>query len=218
MNNITNDELAERFDQHELWLTSSGRNGQQFVLEGVDLSNFNLAGLSELLVRVNLNHSNLAGSRLSHIDFTEASLRYTDLSETELHKAQFYKADLIEAKFHRIKSVGVKFTNANLRRAEFYKTDILQAGFSYTDMRGISLIKTDLSRSIFRGTDLRQAILQDVNLQGAFFSGTRMFGTDMSDIQGLDTIRLEWIDIGKNEPTKLEGDEARSWLRQAAQS
>lgn len=54
-------------------------------------------------------------------------------------------------------------------------------------------------------------------LYNNYIAGARLFGVDLSGAQGLETVRVEWIDVGEEEPIRLEGEAARAWLRQATE-
>jgi uncharacterized protein YjbI with pentapeptide repeats len=71
------------------------------------------------------------------------------------------------------------------------------ANFSHANLRGAYLAHAHLAHAIFTGAQVEKAI----------FTGAT----------GLQTVEVEWIDVGSEDaPRRLEGDEAKNWLLKAA--
>ncbi len=216
MKRLTEDELTIGLKLHAEWFISKGEKGKKLDLSMCDLSEMNLS--EAVLYQINLKQAKLIKADLFAEKLTKGLLDNADFTEAALMEAHLDYASLVNSNLCKINGSGVTFIHSNLSQADLTQAYLVGTIFSYANSQFVNFSESILHRAGFKDTDMRYAILQNTNLENAFFSGTRMFGVDMSDIQGLDTIRLEWIDIGEHEPIRLERDEARSWLRQAAQS
>ncbi|WP_297162041.1 pentapeptide repeat-containing protein [Thermogemmatispora sp.] len=71
---------------------------------------------------------------------------------------------------------------------------------------------------------MRQARLEAANLSGARLknanlTGARLRQARLQGAQGLETVRVAWIDLGEDgQPQLLHAEEARRWLLTAASS
>ncbi len=133
---------------------------------------------------------------------TKFDLCQHNLAKTKA-KANFYKAELDKASlvgtiFAEIEGMRTSFSRTNLQFANFTRANLLKAGFVATNLNEANLTGANLRRASFLKTDLRYAVLRDANLDAAFFEGTRLFGADFTNAKNLETIQIEWIDIGKN--------------------
>jgi hypothetical protein len=92
--------------------------------------------------------------------------------------------------------------HANLEGSNFYdadlqETNLEEANFSYANLRGAYLVKSHLAHAILTGAQIEQT---------AFTGAT-----------GIETVEVEWLDIGSEKaPQRLEGEQAKNWLRAAA--
>jgi hypothetical protein len=136
--------------------------------------------LSEaILKRANLGGANLGGADLSEADLSEADLSEADLSGTDLSGANLSDAYLRGADLRR----------ANLRGAHLIEADLSGANLIEANLRGANLVGADL-----RGADLGRANLSDAYLRGAnlleAICWSAVFANvDLSETQGLDSIR-----------------------------
>jgi uncharacterized protein YjbI with pentapeptide repeats len=102
MRTFTKQELEEILDNHKLWLSSNGENGERANLSNADLRNADLrsanlrnADLSNANLRsADLRYANLSNADLRYADLSSANLRYADLSSANLSYAILSFADL----------------------------------------------------------------------------------------------------------------------------
>lgn len=65
----------------------------------------------------------------------------------------------------------------------------------------------------FQGTNLEHANLADADLTFASFKQCNLYGINMKGAKGIDTVTIDWINVGTEEaPEKLSGNEAKEWL------
>jgi uncharacterized protein YjbI with pentapeptide repeats len=192
-------ELERRIELHEAWLASGGAEGERLDLGAAGLAKVDWSGLS--LCEVDLREANLHGARLVGADLygsllAGAHLDHADLSDANLAKANLDDASLIETSLRGAKLSRATFSRADLRRA---------------DLTGAGLLKV-----LFDNADLRRAILKG-DLGNTSLTGARFAGARISGVTGLDSAIVDWIDIGDDEPQRLDGDTAVAWLRARAQ-
>ena len=97
MKKITREELDQILQQHELWLTSSGTNGDRFSIYNTNLRGANLQSAN--LCAANLQHANFRGADLRKAYFWDADLRHIDLRDANLRDTDFESTDLRFAQF-----------------------------------------------------------------------------------------------------------------------
>lgn len=147
-------------------------NGEEPILQGVNLSGADLTGVD--LRSVFLNKANLS----------EARLIGANLSWANLDEANLSGADLFLVNFN-----GASFKAANLRKANLQKSYLNEV-----DLIATNLIEADLSEADLVAADLSEA----TNLSWAVMSYTGLCGLDLRDVQGLETITHKgpsYIDI-----------------------
>jgi len=106
MKKMSQEELDQVLQQHELWVESGGVQGAR-----ADLS------------RINLSHAHLSGAQLSYADLScaqlaGANLTCADLSGAQLSGAWLYEADLSGADLSHVDLTGAWLFHANLTGAQ----------------------------------------------------------------------------------------------------
>ncbi len=152
---ISDEELKEILNQHELWLKTGGKDGKIAELQYIDLMGKSLENRS--LACANLSGSNISKSNLTNVRLFEANLSLTnlegaDLKWAELRGTQFIGANLRGVDFHGAIISNTNFELADLRRANFDSLDLRSANFN-----GANLENTILNDAIYTKEQLKQA-------------------------------------------------------------
>jgi hypothetical protein len=140
------------------------------TLEQTNLSDADLSRAD--LSKVNLNYANLSGACLAL-----ANLSDVDLSDANLREADFYAARLTRA----------NFSGANLSRAKFAGGNLVAADLSRARLDGATLSFAEL-----RGANFNDADLGAADFSGAKCGFTIFASVDLSDAEGLDSVRHEF--------------------------
>ena len=85
-------ELDKILDNHKLWLSTNGEQGERANLRSADLSSANLRSAN--LRYANLRSADLSSANLRSADLSSADLRYADLSSADLRYADLRYANL----------------------------------------------------------------------------------------------------------------------------
>ena len=122
----------------------------------------------------------------------EADATRSNFSEASLRRVQGLSAELMESNLHK-----ANLEESNFYDADFQKTNLEGANFSHANLRKAYLVKAHLAHAILTGAQIERA---------AFNGAT-----------GIETVEVEWIDIGSEKaPQRLEGEQAKNWLLKAA--
>ena len=149
---------------HQLWLSSGGREGKRAVFTGYDLS-----GLD----------SDYAEARYVVPPFWEKNLSKIDLSYSNLSGLSFRKVILSQADFRGANLKNANFYQATLYKADFSGADISEAYIEESLLNQANLTKADLSKTYIAYSDLRASNLQDANCQETNFQRTQLQGANL---------------------------------------
>jgi hypothetical protein len=105
MKKITEEELKEILEQHELWLNSNGKEGKCADLRCADLT-----------------CANLSGAKLSGADLTDADLTWADLTGANLTSADLYGACLYGANLFGADLSGADLIDSELEYSNLTDT------------------------------------------------------------------------------------------------
>lgn len=130
-------DVKSMVSEHSDWIATGGTGGTKAIIENLDLSGANLAGV------------NLSGATLRNVRLSSANLRGAVLQSTDLRGSDLSGADLTDG----------DLTSSNLRRVDLSSATLANARLAGTDLAGASLRGADLS-----GTDLRGANLLDADI------------------------------------------------------
>ena len=151
-------------EEHQLWLSSGGREGKQAVFTGYDLS-----GLD----------SDYAEARYVVPPFWEKNLSKIDLSYSNLSGLSFRKVILSQADFRGTNLKNANFYQATLYKADFSRADISEACIEESSLNQANLTKADLSKTRIAYSHLEDANLQDANCQETHFQQTQLQGANL---------------------------------------
>ena len=177
------DTAVSMLKDHQLWLSSGGKEGKQAVFTGYDLSGLD-SDYAEAryivppfwekdLSKIDLSYSNLSGLyfrevNLSHADFRGANLKNTHFYWATLFDADFSGADISEANIEESSLV-----QANLTKVNLFKTAIAYSNLEDTNLQDANCQETNFQRTQ----------LQGANLYGANFYGARFVATTIEENQ-----------------------------------
>ena len=137
-------------------------------LEGLDLSNRSLRG-------ARLGHANLLGASLRESDLHRADLRGAQLGGADLNGSHCFSADFR----------GADLRAASISRAVFMGADLTGAKLTGCDAVGAILTVANLDETDFRDANLTMASLVAASVEGATFSGARVYGASTWDLRGM---------------------------------
>lgn len=163
--------IPEMLKLHDLWVRTTGREGEVCDLSDVDLrggpslDGMHLTGLvarNTVFYGVSMRGVSLQGARLQGADLRGCRMDGADLRGANLSGARLNFADLRDADASPLMLPGNRpyptiLDNASLRRA---------------DLRGAKLSQANLT-----GADLTEAQLYDTDLEGAVTQGAKMPAT-----------------------------------------
>ncbi|WP_415769957.1 pentapeptide repeat-containing protein [Neisseria sp. CP9] len=142
-------------EDHQLWLSSGGKEGKQAVFTGYDLS-----GLD----------SDYAEARYIVPPFWEKNLLKIDLSYSNLSGLYFREVNLSQADFRGANLKNTHFYWATLFDADFSGADISEANIEESSLVQANLTKADLFKTGITYSYLENANLQDANCQEETFA------------------------------------------------
>jgi uncharacterized protein YjbI with pentapeptide repeats len=203
-------DLLARIREHNRWLETFNEEGQQFAEDGIDLGDLDLSGYD------------LAWVALSDACLDRTLLYATDLSDASFYNCSFVQAVMDNAQLIETDATGCNFSAASLCRvqalsAEFYEANLSHANLTASNFYDADLQKTNLEGANCSSVNLRKASLRNARLVHATFTGAQVEGTTFIGATGIETVEVEWIDIGSEKaPQRLEGALAKKWLLNAA--
>ena len=141
---------------------------ERFILIGVNLEDANLAGsklVNSKLSGVRLIGANLAGAKLVNADLSDAILVRANLSDARLAHADLSNANLSGARFPSARLEGVQLEDANLTDAILSDTQLPDANLTNANLSGAILTNANMNK-----VGLFRANLAGANLCGADLS------------------------------------------------
>ena len=171
---LTEEELKQILERHELWLKSNGKQGERANLEGANLDRANLKG-------VNLEKANLERVSLKWADLENANLEGANLKGASLEWANFQWANLAGANLEGAISTMAKFMMANLAMA-----NLAMADFTIASLTGANLVGANLTNTRFLNANLARVKLMTANLTGADFTGADLEGANLHGVKGFE--------------------------------
>jgi uncharacterized protein YjbI with pentapeptide repeats len=157
-------------------------------MEGIELRDSSLKAAdlrAARLVKAALLDTYLGEADLRAADLTEARLCGSDLHAANLRGAVLRKANLEGANLQNLSARNVYAAEARLAGADLTEADLTSAS-----LRDAHLIGTKLCRTNLHGADLRRAHLEGADLRDAICTAVDFTGSDVSDTQLLQALRL----------------------------
>jgi len=156
--------------QHELWISSDGKEGAQGdfsrkKLQGIDFSKANLQ--QALFVGADLSRAMLSDIKLNGADLTRALL-----SDATLNGADLTRALMSEANLHNVKGFKAKLINTDLKKADLSNSHFVQADFYQASLQESKLIEANLSGAQFIEANLSKANFKDAQMLNANLSNS----------------------------------------------
>lgn len=109
---ISDKDLLNKVESHELWIKSNKIEGVQAKFTSINLSNKNLSGR-------NLSGADFSGSALVNTNFENSILKGATFKDAKAIRANFTHADLSEANFGLADLTDANLSNANLTNTKF---------------------------------------------------------------------------------------------------
>ena len=167
---VTNAELEELLDAHELWLTGTMDRDNLPNLSGLDLSNVIISKRN--LHQANFSRCNFENAKLLHCNLSKADLsgsilRGVNFTGSDLSEIFAVNADMSNCNFHEYKEGNV----VNIGAAKMVKARLSAANLSNSSLCKVDLSGSDLQRCVFDNTSFWQTSLEDCVAQGAYFKG-----------------------------------------------
>lgn len=188
--------IIKKFEFHQVWLDSVGREGEKLVLdeinlEGLDLSNFSFKE-----------------ARLIECSFDSMSLEKGNFILTWLYSSTFRNAYLQGANFYKGYVSYADFSYSNLRNSKF--TDCESAE---TIFLGADLSNAELNVCYFSSVDFRNSKLDNANIEDSFFEDVLVKGVSFKNVKGIEKANIISINIGTSEePITLDNEQAKRWI------
>jgi uncharacterized protein YjbI with pentapeptide repeats len=183
--------MVNLFTEHELWQNTLGKEGKRLLIK-----NENMTGLD-------LSNKNLSNCALLGVILDCSNMSKADLYGSNLGGSSFKSADLTEIILVKAEANQACFEKANLSNANAFRATFFGADFKEANLTGVNF-----SRSL----------LDDADFAGATISGCRFFEAGLDRVKGLDSVVLDWIDVGSEEaPQKIYGAQGIKWLRGAGE-
>lgn len=180
---IDMDTAVSMLKDHQLWLSSGGKEGKQAVFTGYDLSGLD-SDYAEAryivppfwekdLSKIDLSYSNLSG-----LYFREVNLSHADFRGANLKNTHFYWATLFDADFS-----GADISEANIEESSLVQANLTKADLSKTYIAYSYLEDANLQDANCQETNFQRTQLQGANLYGANFYGARFVATTIEENQ-----------------------------------
>jgi uncharacterized protein YjbI with pentapeptide repeats len=189
----------EKRQQHELWLSSAHKRGQQISLESKNLSEAQLSGFelsSSRFVDCNFGkshfyHSRFISAEISDCIFDEtisyggtydkASIKDCQFVKTQFEASKFISADIEGCNWkdsecnptlwNEARVTDCCFSNVEFERSRFHQTHFENCDFSSTRLKAVEAYGTTFKNCDFRHADLNGFILQDTTFINCGFYG-----------------------------------------------
>lgn len=210
---IQQEDFVQLLDKHALWMQSSGAEGEQLTLEGVDLRRCALKGKdlsgaslrgcvfdgldmnSTILIGADLSGSKMSGIKGMAVNLTRANLQdvYAEsavfaganLAQSKCDNAQFSNANFMSSSFREASLQGANFNFANLAGVDLRQANCTEAKFVRCNLQQTHFGQADCTDAFFMGAQFQGAILQGGCFTGATFHEMTFEGVDVSGVIGL---------------------------------
>lgn len=193
-------------EDHQLWLSSGGKEGKQAVFTGYDLSGLD-SDYAEARYIVppfwekNLSKIDLSYSNLSGLYFREVNLSQADFRGANLKNTHFYWATLFDADFSGADISEANIEESSLVQANLTKADLFKTGITYSYLENANLQDANCQETNFRSTQLQGANLHGANFHSADFGGATIEENQLIHIRFAENIDFDIVKV-ENESLK----------------
>jgi uncharacterized protein YjbI with pentapeptide repeats len=157
---------------------TNGKDLSNINLEGIDLSNRNLAAANwrgTILIRANLSYTNLSSAALEGADLRGANLTASNLEGANLENSYLYRAVLCGCNLS-----GVNLQGAKMALALYDSQTVWPENYDYRNCGAVGP-RANLAGAYLNTANLRGADLQGANLRGAYLSGADLTGANLQE-------------------------------------
>lgn len=193
-------------EDHQLWLSSGGKEGKQAVFTGYDLSGLD-SDYAEAryivppfweknLLKIDLSYSNLSGLYFREVNLSQADFRGANLKNTHFYWATLFDADFSGADISEANIEESSLVQANLTKADLFKT-----GITYSYLENANLQDANCQETNFRSTQLQGANLHGANFHSADFGGATIEENQLIHIRFAENIDFDIVKV-ENESLK----------------
>ena len=203
---IDMDTAISMLKDHQLWLSSGGKEGKQAVFTGYDLSGLD-SDYAEARYIVppfwekNLSKIDLSYSNLSGLYFREVNLSQADFRGANLKNTHFYWATLFDADFSGADISEANIEESSLVQANLTKADLFKTGITYSYLENANLQDANCQETNFRSTQLQGANLHGANFHSADFGGATIEENQLIHIRFAENIDFDIVKV-ENESLK----------------
>ena len=193
-------------EDHQLWLSSGGKEGKQAVFTGYDLSGID-SDYAEARYIVppfwekNLSKIDLSYSNLSGLYFREVNLSQADFRGANLKNTHFYWATLFDGDFSGADISEANIEESSLVQANLTKADLFKTGITYSYLENANLQDANCQETNFRSTQLQGANLHGANFHSADFGGATIEENQLIHIRFAENIDFDIVKV-ENESLK----------------
>ena len=198
--------VVSMLKDHQLWLSSGGKEGKQAVFTGYDLSGLD-SDYAEARYIVppfwekNLSKIDLSYSNLSGLYFREVNLSQADFRGANLKNTHFYWATLFDADFSGADISEANIEESSLVQANLTKADLFKTGITYSYLENANLQDANCQETNFRSTQLQGANLHGANFHSADFGGATIEENQLIHIRFAENIDFDIVKV-ENESLK----------------
>lgn len=192
---IKEEELRLKFDEHQIWLRSRGKEGVQLDLK------------DRLLTQMTFNGCTFRGAILEGAVFSNCMIANVDFSYSKLAGACFIGADILFSDFSHTEACYSNFAYAKVNGSKFYRANLMNINFQVATFERCSFVEADIRNAIFS-----QAKLVNVDFNNATLGSTDFADTDLTSAINLESMNhmsssifsIKTIaDFGENLPIKF---------------
>ncbi len=159
------------------------------VLSGNDMSRANFSSIDLIgsdLRNTMLKDVNLEKATLNRTDFSGSKMAGANLSKAEGGRARFKDTDLSGANLTKAELNRASFEAANLAESDLSKSELGRADFADANLTNSDISFANLARANFSGANLN-----GVKLKSSYLYLTRIEGSDLSTVSGLEQGQID---------------------------
>ena len=193
--------VVSMLKDHQLWLSSGGKEGKQAVFTGYDLSGLD-SDYAEARYIVppfwekNLSKIDLSYSNLSGLYFREVNLSQADFRGANLKNTHFYWATLFDADFSGADISEANIEESSLVQANLTKVNLFKTAIAYSNLEDANLQDANCQETNFQRTQLQGANLHGADFYGARFVATTIEENQLTHIRFAENIESPYWDTG----------------------